>query len=568
MALHLPSLPLEALLRHQPDKRRFPCAVAATEKTDTSVPILALNRRAAAFRLQPGFSITRALARCPQLQVLPRDPEAESLALRDLLEVAESLTPDFELTTSDTLLLKLRGCPGPGQAVVAAARSEHQPRRPADAGPHPSTPHPPPQSYGAAGFSLGTFHSCVSRLGLPAQLALGPTPDLAHLFSLCPATSYRLVFRGPSSRWSRGPHLPDPLCDVPQNVFHVLPIALAQALPLLELQTSNFDLLQQWGLRHLGDLAQLPRQDLAERLGPEIARLHDILHAKYHRPLTLVRPIESFTSITQLEHPIESSQALVFLLRKILGNLCNQLNAKYIKAQSIHLELKLENGCLKQIEIHLPEPAITPEILLAPLQSRLESLRLSAPVSTLKLSLISGEASDVQHQLFGHHIRQPHRLTSTFIRLSALLGEDRIGFPVPHFTHRPDSFHLAPAQTLFTRGDQREKGHSCPAAAARGTTHHRPAGLPLSRFRPPLEIAVAFDLPAGQRRHPDPLALLTGPHRGRILNSHGPFPLSGHWWSPAESWQQLEWDIELETHHLLRLSHTPPDHWHLQGHYA
>ncbi|MFC7338819.1 Y-family DNA polymerase [Haloferula chungangensis] len=538
LTLHLPSLPLEALLRHQPEKRRFPCAVAATEKSQHSVPILALNRRAAAFHLEPGFSITRALARCPRLLVLPRDPEAEAHALRDLLQLAESLTPDFELTTPDTLTLDL---------------SLH------------------PQ------FQISNFKSPIEALGLPAHLASGPTPDLAHLFSLSPSTSDSLVFRGPHSRWSHGSHSSFPSQNVPQEVFHNLPLHLARHLPHLELENGTLEISNMWGLHSLGDLARLPRQDLAERLGPAIAQLHDILHVKHHRPLRLIHPIESFVSSIHLEHPIESSQALLFLIRKYLQNILNRLNSRYLKANQIHVSLKLSNESLKQIAIDLPEPSAALETLLAPLQSRLESLQLSAPIESLELSLTPSESSSGQHQLFGHSIRQPHRLADTLIRLSALLGDAQIGFPVPHFTHRPDSFHLASAHRLFgSAGLQPASQAQLPPSRRKATQtntdhcplitdHPRASGPPLSRFRPPLEIAVAFDPPA--RGHPQPLALLTGPHRGRILKSHGPFPISGHWWSPSESWQQLEWDIELETHHLLRLSHTPPDLWHLQGHY-
>ena len=508
--------------------------------------------------------MTRALARCPKLLVLPRDPDAEAQALRDLLQLAESLTPDFELTTPNTLILDLSRCALDLRSTDSQAKHQH----------------------------TETLKQRLPALGLPAHLATGPTPDISHLLALSPNTSHSLIFRGPHSRWSSAPHTSPPLCDVPQKAFHELPLDLAQALPFLELRTSHLELFSLWGLHTLGDLAKLPRQDLAERLGPSVAQLHDILHAKLHRPLFLIHPLESFTSTIHLEHSIESSIALVFLIRKHLHNLCNRLISKYLSCIRISLELRLSNESLKRISIELPEPSASPEILLAPLQARLESLQLSAPVESIELSLTPGESGPGQHQLFGHSIRQPQRLTDTLIRLSALLGDDRIGFPVPHFTHRPDSFHLAPAHSIFhgsasprhdrlghdpqsthrkatptTTSPPSSNGARDSSRASReATPDSRASGPPLTRFRPPLEIAVAFDPP--KRGHPQPLALLTGPHRGRILKFHGPFPISGHWWSPPDCWQQLEWDIQLETDHLLRLSHTPPDLWHLQGHYC
>jgi hypothetical protein len=43
--------------------------------------------------------------------------------------------------------------------------------------------------------------------------------------------------------------------------------------------------------------------------------------------------------------------------------------------------------------------------------------------------------------------------------------------------------------------------------------------------------------------------------------------MSGDWWDPQSAWQRLEWDIELEDRHLLRLAFLPPDQWQLEGRY-
>jgi hypothetical protein len=63
------------------------------------------------------------------------------------------------------------------------------------------------------------------------------------------------------------------------------------------------------------------------------------------------------------------------------------------------------------------------------------------------------------------------------------------------------------------------------------------------------------------------MALLNGPFSGEIIDRRGPFPASGDWWHPDESWQRLEWDIQLASRHLLRLVFHPPDQWQLDGIY-
>lgn len=522
-ALHLPALPLESLLRHQPEKRRHPCAILSSSIEHRSSVVRHANRAATRCGVHAGLSPTRALARCPELRFLERDPDSEATALRDLLEVTEALTPDFELTTPDTLVLgefqisdlgfQIEGDPHPG------FRSQSEIRNP---------------------------KSTIEALGLPLHLASASTPDLAHLFSLHPATSHVLHFRGAHYRWKS----PAPL----QDQLTALPLAL---LRTFSLSPPQLELLRQWGVQSCADLARLPHQGLAERLGPELARIHDLLHGRHHRLLRLFRPAESIETRVDLDHPLTNSSALILWFRRSLRVLCARLASRYRAASQIELQLELEASPPHLHRHRLPEPSGLPEILLRPLATHLEHLELPSPVTGFLLRLTPCTAHGGQHDLFDRGIAHPHRLVDTLTRLAALLGDDRLGFPVPSFTHRPDTFQLTPAHELF-----REPRRAAPPPDTSGS---RTGGHPLSRYRPPVEIAVAFE---NARPHPVPLALLTGPHRGRITRRHGPFPLSGQWWNPSQKWQQLEWDVRLESRHLLRLSHTPPDRWHLEGAYA
>jgi len=156
--------------------------------------------------------------------------------------------------------------------------------------------------------------------------------------------------------------------------------------------------------------------------------------------------------------------------------------------------------------------------------------------------------------LFERGVRDPHRLADTLARLEALLGPDAVGLPVRADSHRPDVFRVAPF----------EVGAPLPAALD-PVAGLPPPALPLRRFRPPITVVVAAE-PSGCL--PRPLALLSGPQRGRISHHRGPFPLSGAWWEPAEAWQRAEWDIETDTGHLLRLAFLPPDRWLLEGEYG
>jgi protein ImuB len=481
--LHLPGFAVEAVLVRAPAWRAFPCAIVAdsARSDDPKAPLLAVNREAAAHGLCSGESVIRAQLRCPSLRLISRDREAEADLGLELLGIAESLSPDFEVIGADTLILDMVGCRFP---------RSWQPT-------------------------------------LPLRLSLAETPDLAHFAALSP--------------------LPFSVEPVRPEDFDPLPLGLLRRLEF-GVWEKLIALLDLWGLRTLGGLRRLPRQELAERAGPDALRLHDILNARHTRLLKLHRPMESFDQIVHFDHSIDSMEALVFQSHRILQTLCSRLQALHLAAARIGLKLWLESHDPVIRQIHLPEPRVDPAALLAPLHTLLETLQVSSAVTALELTLEPVRPAAAQREWLGRQLSQPDRWPDTLARLEALLGHGRVGIPQPAPGHRPDDFEVRPLSLppVFVA--------DCPPDC----------DLPLRRFRPPLEVAVAS---TGRGLAIRPLALLTGPHAGGIRRAHGPFALSGDWWSPEAVWQRLEWDIEMENRCLLRLARPTPGRWFLDGCY-
>ena len=117
-----------------------------------------------------------------------------------------------------------------------------------------------------------------------------------------------------------------------------LPLAV---LASLARGRADFKLLEMWGLRTLGDFMKLPRQALAERLGPEVGRWHDVLHAKFCRLLRLHRPPESFLQSYDFEEPVVSLEPLVFALKRMLHTLGGRLAARHLAARELDFQLTL-----------------------------------------------------------------------------------------------------------------------------------------------------------------------------------------------------------------------------------
>ena len=538
----IPSFPLSVLLRDDDETACTPTALVSTvpepstrstsvrlpqlssAKTGPTPILLAVNQAASRHRITPGLSTTCALARCPQLTLLPPDLLLECQHQSALRTFAASLGPDFEETAPGTFLLDLLTLPHAHSAPLDWI--EHALRN--------ATP-----------------------LRLPLHLAIAPTPDLALLAVHSPPLRSTLHFN------------PEPEIRVRSSVFDLqtisdLPLSCLSA----EFRTPNTpssvapldpELLHLWGLQTLGDLAALPRQGLAERLGSDTARLHDILHRKHHRLLTLHRPAQQFQLAQELENPLETLEPLLFLLHRGLDTLCARLASSQRASITLRLSLTFDDGNLHLRDLRLPEPTCHPPTLLRLLHTHLDTIRAPAPVVAWSLQLTPTLPGEAQYHLFERSLRDPHKFADTLARLEALLGPDRLGTPHPLDTHQPDTFHLSSSLSL----------RPPPPAPNLNTTSFplnptSSTALPLKRYRPPIEIHVASE-PLG--RFPHPRALLTGPHRGPITDTHGPFPLSGHWWDPEERWQRVEWDLQLSDLTLLRLAHQPPHHWFLEGIY-
>src|SRR5438094_410220 len=147
-----------------------------------------------------------------------------------------------------------------------------------------------------------------------------------------------------------------------------------------------------------------------------------------------------------------------------------------------------------------------------------------------------------QFGLFEATLRNPHQLSETLARLTALLGADRVGTPVLEETHRPDAFRIEP----FT-------WHGLPAHLIGRMPMPRPA---LRRFRPP----AATSMFVSKQRH-----LQSETIRGQVVDQRGPYLFSGSWWD-EKSWVCTEWDLQLEAGELV-LAHESQGSWKLDGIY-
>ena len=259
-----------------------------------------------------------------------------------------------------------------------------------------------------------------------------------------------------------------------------------------------FAILHKWGIHTLGQLAALDKEQLGARLGPEAIRMWERANGRSSRLLKLIRPPESFQESFEFEREIETAEPLLFMLRRFLEQLAVRLAAIYLVAKE--LTLRITFGECKQIYervFKIPQPTNDVDLLFRMLQTHLENFRSEHPIVAVALSAEPIKPAGEQFGLFETTLRNPHQLSETLARLTALLGGDRIGTPVLEETHRPDAFRMQPF-SWAARCPQRPGGRSSAtqeiasvrAPHALRTAH---ATAALRRFRPAVSASVLQD---------------------------------------------------------------------------
>jgi protein ImuB len=328
-----------------------------------------------------------------------------------------------------------------------------------------------------------------------------------------------------------------------------------------------FIILHKWGIHTLGQLAALDKEQLAARLGPEATRMWERANGQFNRVLKLVRPPEAFEESFEFEHEIETAEPLLFMLRRFLEQLAVRLSASYVVAKELRLRITFANSrqdeppaAGKQIYeriFKIPQPTNHVDLLFRMIQTHLENFRSEHPIVAVALSAQPIKPASEQFGLFETTLCNPHQLSETLARLTALVGAERIGTPVLEETHRPDAFRMEPfrwnaVESAVHSGQNRQSG---PDSNALRTAH---ATAALRRFR----LAVAASVLSDENK---PAHVRSAEASGRVIEQRGPYFLSGNWWD-EKSWARAEWDLQLQNGELVR-AHQSDGAWKIDGVY-
>jgi protein ImuB len=213
---------------------------------------------------------------------------------------------------------------------------------------------------------------------------------------------------------------------------------------------------------------------------------------------------------------------LSFVLARLLDPLSAALERADRGAAAIRLALRLTNRAVHTRVLQLPAPMrdarVLRTLLLLDLESGSPFGGASEGPSEVMIDIVSIEldpapARITQFSLLERALPSPETLSTLTARLSALVGESRIGSAVLLDSHRPDAF----AMVRFA-----------PEVGETGLppNERRPV---LRRQRLPPAIRVSVE-------HGRPVYIATarrGMPQGAVIQAAGPWRTSGGWWSTS-----------------------------------
>src|ERR687888_299056 len=122
-------------------------------------------------------------------------------------------------------------------------------------------------------------------------------------------------------------------------------------------------ILDKWGIRTVGQLAALDKEQLAARLGPEAIRIWGRANGQSNRVLKLIRPPESFEENFEFEREIETAEPLLFMLRRFLEQLAVRLASIYLVAKELTLRITFASKQSYERVFKIPQPTNDVDLL-------------------------------------------------------------------------------------------------------------------------------------------------------------------------------------------------------------
>jgi len=265
------------------------------------------------------------------------------------------------------------------------------------------------------------------------------------------------------------------------------------------------------GVLTLGDLRQLPRTELRERLGVAADRWVDLANGIDPEPLKAHPPAPVMTETFDWEEPTSVLDALLFALRRLTVRLEARLSGRGVAAQHVHVVVKHDRATARHrnvapqttLDFKLATPLWHEDELRKVITARLERTPLGAPSVGLELSVTSftaaiGKQLELSRLVSGFGSKAPAELGLDVLlsELTAEVGPGNVGVLSLADSFLPEKqghlVGLTPTETRAAPRGTRRTSQQRRVLASNSAPEHGAVHAPLS--------SNAAELPASMQR--------------------------------------------------------------------
>ena len=223
-----------------------------------------------------------------------------------------------------------------------------------------------------------------------------------------------------------------------EDARHLAPAPVS----LLDLTPEMAARLQRWGIRTLGELADLPAAGLSERLGNEGIGLQRLARGEDPRPLRPWSPLPVFEESVDAPWGVEALGPLNDLMAGLIERLCSKLERSGLSADQLDWICRLAGGGVHEVAVAPAVPMNEAAAVSALIRASLEARPPRASVERITLRARPVRVAPAQDSLTDRSRPSPRMLAATLARLAALVGVDQVGIPRILDTHAPDPVTL------------------------------------------------------------------------------------------------------------------------------
>jgi protein ImuB len=440
--------------------------------------LVAVDAAAEQRGLRTGLALAQARAMHPALAAVPEDQAADARLLDAIADWCQRYTPLVAVDPPDGILFDIGGCA---------------------------------HLFGGEEKLRADLLGRVTGFGFAARAAIGGTIGAAWA-----AARFR---------------------DMEIIVAGEEYIALA-ALPLaaLRLPDETVAALARVGLKHIGDILDLPRAPLTARFGADLLRKLDRALGREREPLSPGLPIAPYVAERSFHEPIAREEDVLACIVRLAARLETALTARGDGARRLELALFRTDGAVKRIAVGTSRPLRDPQAIRALFVERLAALGDEIDpgfgFDLARLSVLNAETCTDEQIGLGTREDQAG-LDRLIDRLSARLGRRRVSRLVARDSHIPE---LAAASVPAQAMTRAEFGwDACRRFRAAAGLSQRPLRL-LAKPEPIADVfALVPDGPPARFRWRRALH--------EVVHAEGPERIEGAWWSeggPARDYFRVE----------------------------